>query len=253
MSILPTALIADDEPLLLLDLRKRLETLWPELDIVAEASNGQEALRLIEVEKPSVAFLDIRMPGLTGIEVAARAVEKGIKTFTVFVTAYDDQAISAFEQNAVDYVMKPVATERLAQTIQRVKGRLQDDESVSALMESLYKLAGVGGETLRWIRAPVGKGIRMIPVDEVCYFSAADKYVAVVTAEGQSLIRTPLKDLLPRLDPDCFQQIHRSVIVNLRAVESVTPDDDGRLVLKLRHREESLPVARAYAALFRPE
>lgn len=253
MTALPTALIADDEPLLLLDLRKRLETLWPDLDIVAEASNGQEALRILQTEKPSIAFLDIRMPGLTGIEVATRAAEQGLKTFTVFVTAYDDQAVTAFEQNAVDYVMKPVSTERLTQTINRVKGRLQDDESVTALMESLYKLAGVGGETLRWIRASVGKGIRMIPVEDVCYFSAADKYVAVTTADGESLIRTPLKDLLPRLDPDIFQQIHRSIIVNLREVDSVMPDGEGHLLLKLRNRPETLPVARAYAALFRPE
>ena len=131
MTALPTALIADDEPLLRQDLRKRLETLWPDLDIIGEAGDGQEALRLLETEKPSIAFLDIRMPGLTGIEVATRAAERGLKTFTVFVTAYDDQAISAFEQNAVDYLMKPVSTERLTQTIDRVKGRLQDDESVS--------------------------------------------------------------------------------------------------------------------------
>ena len=253
----PRALIADDEANLAAYLKERLAAAWPELEIVGVAGNGPEALRLIEEHDPDVLFLDIRMPGLTGLEIARRAAE-GVHV--VFVTAYDQYAIEAFEHEAVDYVLKPVTDERLAETVRRLRHRLRTppapDElkaALDALSRVLPALSGGGAATARlaWIRASVGNQVRLIAVDEVCYFQANDKYTSVFTAEGEALIRTSLKELAGQLDPDRFWQIHRGIIVNLAAVAATTRDLAGRTQIRLKARPETLAVSRAFAHRFR--
>jgi DNA-binding LytR/AlgR family response regulator len=262
----PRALIAEDEPLLAASLKAALETAWPELEVVAVAPNGLEALRLIEADKPDVAFLDIRMPGLTGLEVGAEIadrLEAGASVpKLVFVTAYDEFAVKAFELAAVDYLLKPVSEERLGATVDRLKAALaatsrSAGDDLSLLVQKLQKVMGAetppGGEPLTIIRAAVGNTVRMVPVEEVCYFQAADKYTSVVTRESELLIRTPLKDLLAQLEPARFRQIHRGTIVNLAEVAAATRDEAGRLSVRLKHRKETLPVSRVFADLFRPQ
>jgi len=262
----PRALIAEDEPLLAASLKAALETAWPELEVIAIAPNGLEAVRLIEAEKPDVAFLDIRMPGLTGLEVAAeladRLDEDSPVPKLVFVTAYDEFAVKAFELAAVDYLLKPVSAQRLGATVERLKtalaatSRAAGDE-LALLVQKLQKVVGAepqaGGEPLKIIRAAVGNTVRMVPVEEVCYFQAADKYTSVVTRESEMLIRTPLKELLAQLEPARFRQIHRGTIVNLAEVASATRDVAGRLSVRLKHRKESLPVSRVFADQFRSQ
>jgi len=262
----PRALIAEDEPLLAASLRAALGAAWPQLEVIAVAPNGLEAVRLIEADKPDIAFLDIRMPGLTGLEVAAELTDRldpgSPVPKLVYVTAYDEFAIKAFELAAVDYLLKPVSAERLAVTVERLKTALAAatrpaGDELALLVQKLQKVIGAepppGGEPLKIIRAAVGNTVRMVPVEEVCYFQAADKYTSVVTRESELLIRTPLKELLARLEPARFRQIHRGTIVNLAEVAAATRDDSGRLSVRLKHRKESLPVSRVFADLFRPQ
>ena len=263
----PRALIAEDEPLLAEALKAALASAWPELDVIALAPNGTEAVRLIESGRPDVAFLDIRMPGMTGLEVAAELVDRldqgAVVPRLVFVTAYDEFALKAFELAAVDYLLKPVSPERLAKTVERLKHSLAsrgatpavDDlgDLVGKLQSVLGTLPATGAEPLRIIRAAVGNTVRMVPVDEVCYFQAADKYTTVITRDAELLIRTPLKELIAQLPQERFRQIHRGTIVNLAEVASATRDESGRLTVRLKHRKESLAVSRVFAELFRAQ
>ena len=250
-----TAVIADDEQHLSEYLRTRLSALWPELAIVGVAKNGLEAIQLMDDLLPTVAFLDIRMPGLTGLEVAARADEK---IHVVFVTAYDQYALNAFDTNAVDYLLKPVEDARLTRTIEKLKAKLSANsapEDVSALIGMLRgaipDARRVPSQKMRWIRASVGDVVKQIAVSDVLYFQAQDKYVSVYTKEGESLIRTPLAELLAELDGDEFWQIHRSSVVNVAAILSSTRDEAGHTFLTLRDIKAKLQVSRAYAHLFK--
>jgi DNA-binding LytR/AlgR family response regulator len=240
-----SAVIADDEPHLAQNLSARLRQLWPELEVLPLASNGLEALRAIEEDEPDVAFLDIRMPGLTGLELAGRI---GGRTHVVFVTAYDQYAVEAFERDAVDYLLKPVADERLAACVERLKRKLASRERPPALDEVLARLARAlpaAGGRLRWIRALKGELVQQIAVDDVLYFQASDKYTCVVTRAGESLIRMPLAELAAQLDPETFWQIHRGTVVNMHEVEATRRDLGGRVFVKLRDGKTELAVSRA--------
>ena len=245
------ALIADDEPLLALALKSALGETWPELEIAAVVPNGLEAVQAAERLKPEVAFLDIRMPGLDGLEAAAEIADRmgEAAPAIVFVTAYDEYAMRAFEVSAVDYVLKPVALDRLAKTVERLKAQPRAFEQLARQLRGLGTLAPRAAP-LQQVLAGAGSSVKLIPVDEVCYFQAADKYTAVVTAEGEQLIRTPLKELGPQL-PAAFQQVHRGTIVNLRHVAAAVRDETGRVALQLRSRPETLAVSRVYADLFK--
>lgn len=245
------ALIADDEPLLAQHLRKRLAEYWADLEIVGIAANGIEAHEMIERLNPDVAFLDIRMPGLTGLDVvqklspAARAACR-----VVFVTAYDEFAVQAFEREAVDYLLKPVTDDRLKLAIERLRRQAvapRTDDILLRLRDLLPKPAG----HLAWVRASVGNEVRLVPVDEVCYFQAADKYTAVFTRDAELLIRTPIKELAEQLNPEQFWQVHRGTLVNLSQIASARHDALGRVSLKLRDRPEAVVVSRGYAHLFK--
>ena len=242
----PRALIAEDEPLLAEGLKAALAAAWPELQVLALAPNGVEALRLAEVERPDVVFLDVRMPGLTGLEVAAELADRlhdgEAVPYIVFVTAYDEYALKAFDLAAFDYLLKPLNPERLAQTVERLQARLTAPrEDLAQLVAKLQKAIGAtpvaaGGETLKIIRAAVGNTVRMVALEEVCYFQAGDKYTTVVTREAELLIRTSLRDLLAQLPPERYRQIHRSTVVNLDAVAAAVRDDAGRYSLRLKQR-----------------
>lgn len=252
MTTAPTAIIADDEQHLANYLQDRLAALWPELSVVGIAKNGLEAMKLIDDESPSIAFLDIRMPGLTGLEVASRL---DAKTHVVFVTAYDQYAVEAFDRRAADYLLKPVADDRLLRTIARLKPMLERAKIPANVAELVAQLTGVlpmrQRAHLRWIRAAIGESVRQIPVDEVLYLQAQDKYVSVYTKEGESLIRTPLSELSEQLDPNDFWQIHRSTIVNIHRVSATQRDVMGRTTVKLKDSKTELPVSRAYTHLFK--
>jgi DNA-binding LytR/AlgR family response regulator len=242
-----TALIAEDEPLLAAEIREELGRLWPELVICATVHDGHEALREIERHRPQVLFLDVQMPGPTGIEVARVT---GTSAHVVFITAFDHYAVQAFEEGAVDYLLKPLDPARLARALRRVKDRLtRPPADLSGLLEQLQR--GPATERLRWITVLHGRDVQLITVDDICYFRADNKYIAVVTAEGESLITTPLRELVERLDPDIFKQIHRGVIVNLNEVKSVRHALAGYLELRLKHRTETLRVSAANAHLFK--
>jgi DNA-binding LytR/AlgR family response regulator len=249
--------VAEDEALLREELLAQLKRAWPELEVVAACEDGGSAVEAIAEHQPAVAFLDIRMPGLTGLEVAAAAAESSPATQVVFVTAYNQYAIDAFERGAVDYLLKPVAPERLAATLKRVKARLKaggaDASALAAVIRELReRLPSEGARAaLNWITASAGKETRLILVDDVAYFKAEDKYTVVMTAEGESLIRKPIRELLEALDPATFKQVHRSTIVNLKAVAGVTRDESGRGTLRLKNRPETLPVSLSYMPLFR--
>ena len=249
--------IAEDEELLRNALMQQLGQAWPELRVVAQCEDGASALEAIAQHRPDVAFLDIRMPGLTGIEVAAALGQVSPRTQVVFVTAYDQYAIDAFEQGAVDYLLKPVAADRLQTTVQRLQARAAggrpDQATLDALLQQLARRPAETAPTppLAWITASSGRETRLIMLDDVAYFRADSKYTVVVTAEGESLLRTPLKELLAVLDPRQFRQIHRSVIVNLKAVASVVREDSGKGELRLRGGTATLPVSAPYMALFR--
>ena len=245
----PTALIADDEPALLEALRRALAECWPELAIVAEARYGADALALIERLRPDIAFLDIKMPSLSGIEVARRA---GARCHVVFVTAYDEFAIQAFDQAAIDYLLKPVSRERLAGTVARLRERLAAlPRELPALLEQLGRRLQAGPQYLQWLQVSHGEEIFVVATEEVDLFQAADKYTLAITAQREWLIRTPLKALEDELDPDRFWRVHRNAIVRVAAIERVTREFGGRLTLHLLGRAQSCPVSRAYGHRFK--
>ena len=245
---MPTALIAEDEPMLKSQLKARLAEAWPELAIVAEAENGEEAVMLANEERPDVAFLDIRMPVLTGIDVA-KAIAGG--PHIVFVTAYDEYAVAAFEEGAVDYVLKPPTPERIAKVVARLKARLgQPPADLHALLEKLAA-RDAPASTLKWIKASLGSAMKLIAVDDVVYFQSEDKYTKVVTAEGDALIRKTIKELYDELDHEQFWQVHRGTIVNLRSIAKVERDWRDQPLLTLRNRPEKLTVSRTFAHLFK--
>lgn len=258
-----TALIADDEPLLRASLRRQLAECWPELLVVAEARNGPEALELFERHRPAVCFLDVHMPGLSGVDVASQI---GRRAHLVFVTAYDQYALRAFEQGVLDYLVKPVQLARLAGTVTRLRERLAAARP-GALNETLlqqlaaYLQAAPAPEPapapLRWLRASVGTAVRLIPVDDVDYLKSDDKYTLVAWRDGgqpaEALLRNSLKELLVQLDPGQFQQIHRAVVVNLHAIRQVVRGAHETAEVTLKHRPEVLPVSRSFLHLFKAE
>ena len=252
------ALIAEDEPILAATLAKALQRLWPELEVVATSPNGVDAVTQALALRPQVLFLDIKMPGKSGLEAAEDIADgwDGPAPFPqiVFVTAYDDYAVAAFEHEAADYVLKPVNDARLSKTVERLRARLAAAPAdLSQLLGQMRALlpAAAATERLTMIRAAVGNQVRMIPVGEVVYFEASDKYVNVVTPDSESLIRVSLRDLLPQLDPQQFWQIHRGTIVNASCVASAARDEMGKVSLQLRTRPERLRVSPLYAHLFR--
>lgn len=248
--------IAEDEALLREALAELLAQVWPGLDIVAECEDGASALDAIAEHQPEVAFLDIRMPGMTGLEVATAMAEASPSTQIVFVTAYDQYAIDAFEAGAIDYLLKPISPERLASTVSRVQARVAsgtlDASALAALIARLGNtIVPAPMEPLVWITASAGKETRLIMVDDVIYFRADQKYTVVATAQGEALLRKPIRELLDALDPATFKQIHRSTIVNLRAIASITRDETGKGLIKLRALPEVLSVSQPFMALFK--
>lgn len=280
MPTAPTALIADDEPLLRDSLERSLSQLWPELRVVAQARNGREAVEMFEDHRPDIAFLDVHMPGLNGME-AARQIAR--QAHVVFVTAYEEYALQAFERGAIDYLVKPVDESRLADTIDRLKERLKErmrerlaeraprapgapgQAALEAVIDELARrmarppgvstpaAGGLGADSgpLQWIRASVGSTLKLIPVDEILFLRSDEKYTLVVTGDGEALIRTPIRELIERLDPQRFVQVHRSVVVNLHAISHVTRGPNETADLHLKARPEVLPVSRSYLHLFR--
>jgi DNA-binding LytR/AlgR family response regulator len=265
------ALVADDERLLREQLKSRLAEVWPDLEIRGEARDGQEALEQAEALRPDVVFLDIRMPGMTGLEAAAEIV--ALPSWSgeiVFVTAYDEYAIAAFEQGALDYLLKPVEAQRLAQTAHRLQVRLeakrqrgsvpgQDEAALDAMLAKLLRIGQGMGQTgaarqeapLRWIQCSVASTTRLIDVKDVLFFRSDEKYTRVQTRAQEAFIRTPIRELLPRLDGQQFWQIHRSTLVNLAAISSITRDETGRQRVHLTGHPEVLEVSRSFAHLFR--
>jgi DNA-binding LytR/AlgR family response regulator len=250
-----TALIADDEPLLRERLRSHLATLWPQLRVIGDARNGTEALELFELHQPDIVFLDIRMPGMDGI-ATARALAR--RAHLVFVTAYDQYALQAFEQGAIDYLVKPVDPLRLADTVQRLQERLASPlaagnglDAVLDQLASRLSQRAAPPAWLQWIKASVGSSVRLIPVEQVRYLRAEEKYTLVAWEEGEALIRTSIKELGEQLDPGRFVQTHRSVIVNLAYVGAVTRGVNETAQLQLRGSNETLPVSRSYLHHFR--
>lgn len=246
----PTALVAEDEPLLRAMLKARLAEAWPELVVVAEAGNGAEALAQFAAHRPDIAFLDIRMPVKSGLEVAR---EIAAACHVVFVTAYDEYAVAAFDEGAVDYLLKPPAPERIARVVARLQARLSSPPlELSALLARLAAREGLAAAApLKWIRASLGPSMRLIAVDDVLFFQAEDKYTRVVTADGEALIRKPIRELFDELDQDAFWQVHRGTIVNLRAIARVDRDWRDQPVITLRGRDEKLTVSRSFAHRFK--
>jgi DNA-binding LytR/AlgR family response regulator len=245
-----TALIADDEQLMRANLREMLAIAWPELEIVAEAADGDEAVALAAQHKPDVAFLDIRMPGRTGLDAALEISEH---SRIVFVTAYEQHALAAFDAGAVDYLLKPIDDARLLQTIDRVRKNLaKPPESLEGLLADLRRtIKPAEARYMRWIKASVGRELRLLSIDDVVYFQSDTKYTRVVLRDTEALIRTPLKELLSELDPEKFWQIHRGTLVNVAAIASVSRDGPERQSVHLRGRPEKLPVSRQFFHLFR--
>ena len=248
------AIIADDEEELLNSLKGKLTALWPDLSICGEARNGRQALQLIEEENPDIAFLDIRMPGLSGIEVAKRVMGT---CRVVFITAYDEYAVQAFESEAVDYILKPVTEERFKKTIKRLQKEIASEapppQELSRTMKRLLETLGKkdASHYLQWIKAQHGSGMRLIPVDEVYYFKASDKYTVVMTGEGEFLIKMSIKGLSGELDPEKFWRIHRSTIVNAGQIAKVSRSITGRYTVRLKDHPEILIVSRPYVHLFK--
>ncbi|GGX19897.1 LytR/AlgR family response regulator transcription factor [Undibacterium macrobrachii] len=250
---MPTAIIADDERLMRDQLRLRLQQVWPELEILDEAKNGEEAIQLIETHKPDLAFLDIRMPAKTGLEAAK---EIGTKAHIVFITAYDQYAVEAFEQGAVDYVLKPADTERLSKTVERLKVRLNtaaEPNDMSNMLAQLAKQLGIAPKPnyLQWIQASIGQELRLIPVEDILFFQSDEKYTRVQTASYEALIRKPVRDLAEELDPHLFWQIHRSTLVNSKAISGVVRDMRGRHLVQIKGLTEKLEVSRSFVHLFK--
>ena len=276
---MPTALIADDERLMREQLRARLKEVWPELEIVAEAKNGQEAVALTEQKHPDVVFLDIRMPVLTGVDAARQIAQ--LATYEeadgwpgceiVFVTAYDQYAVQAFEQGVVDYVLKPAEPERLRLTMERIKQRMTEraqheangaqgqaitlPEHTPDMQQLLQRLAAQinpkSPAKLQWIQATVRQTIQMIPVQDVLFFISDEKYTRVQTATMEALIRKPIKELVEEIDMNLFWQIHRSTLVNVKAIAGISRDERGRQLVSVRGHPEKLEVSRSYAGLFK--
>lgn len=253
------AVIADDEALMRDQLRARLKELWPELEIVSEAKNGEEAIEQVEEHRPEVVFLDIRMPVKTGVQAARQIAQMSARLDgrlpeIVFVTAYDEYAIDAFQQGVIDYVLKPAERKRLAVTVERLKKRLSEPSGSSdTLQQALARLAEKldPPQRLKWIQASVGSQIQMIPVDDVLFFVSDEKYTRVQTAQQEALIRKPIKELIEELDPAQFWQIHRSTLINARAIAGVVRDERGRQLVAIKGRPEKLEVSRSYAHLFK--
>lgn len=272
----PRAVLADDERLMREQLRARLAEVWPELEIVAEAKNGVEAVQLVEQHRPDIVFLDIRMPGLTGVEAARQIAQMAppedqaeqddpLLPEVVFITAYDQYAVEAFEQGVADYVLKPAERERLMLTVARIKKRLAaraqglpapaDAANAVPLQQLLHdlssRMSGKAPQYLEWIQANVGQNIQMIAVDEVLFFISDEKYTRVQTAQVEALIRKPIKELVDELDPRKFWQIHRSTLVNVNAIAGVSRDFRGRQIVAIRDHDEKLEVSRSYTGLFK--
>ena len=269
----PRAVLADDERLMREQLRARLAEVWPELQIVAEARNGLEAVQLVAEHRPEVVFLDIRMPGLTGVEAArqiaqmpppegALADDDDLLPEIVFITAYDQYAVEAFEQGVADYVLKPAERERLQLTVERIKKRLAARQGgteappgphLQQLLHQLSARLNPGGAPryLEWIQATVGQAIQMIPVEEVLFFISDEKYTRVQTAQVEALIRKPIKELVDEIDPRHFWQIHRSTLVAVKAINGVTRDFRGRQIVSVKGHPEKLEVSRSYTSLFK--
>jgi DNA-binding LytR/AlgR family response regulator len=253
-----TALVADDEPLLRKSLARLLAQAWPELEVVAQARNGREAVEMAEAQHPDVCFLDVHMPGLSGVE-AARYIGRG--SHLVFVTAFDQYAVQAFAQGALDYLVKPVEAARLAETVARLQERLRAAQPAADTESLVEQLAArlrrdERAAPLHWLRASVGQAVRLIPVDDIDYLRSDEKYTRIAWRgdqgkPGEALLRTPLKELLPQLDATHFVQVHRAVVVNLRAISHVTRGENETAQIHLKHRNEVLPVSRSYAHLFR--
>jgi DNA-binding LytR/AlgR family response regulator len=245
----PTALIAEDEPPLRRELRDALAALWPELEIIGEAEDGIQAIGALEKHAPDVIFLDIQMPGMTGVDVAR--VASG-RCHVVFVTAYDQYAVSAFDQGAVDYVLKPFDPARLAVAIGRVRDRMKSAPAdLDGLLRAFAEQRHSSRQYLRWITLTHGRTVRLITVDDVCYFQADNKYTVVVTKSAQSLINKTIRDLIDDLDPAVFTQIHRGTIVHLNAIAAVHRDLRGRLTVELKDRRERLQVSASFAHVFK--
>ena len=251
-----TAVIAEDEPILRAQLKAKLARMWPALSIVADVGDGEAALEAIDQHRPQLAFLDIQMPEMTGVEVArSLAANRDLHCHVVFVTAFDQYAVEAFEANAVDYVLKPFTDERLQAAVTRLQARLAlqpaPAQNLEALVARLSAQLKPDSQRLRWIKASVGNQLRLIPMDDVLFFQSDEKYTLVATRELDALIRTPVRDLLDGLDSDAFWQIHRSVIVNARSIESVSRDFRGQASVKIKGRPESLAVSRPFSHLFK--
>jgi len=242
----PTAILAEDEPLLADELADLLKVLWPQLRIVARAGDGVAALNAIDSFLPDVALLDIHMPLLSGIEVARRIAGR---CHVAFITSYDQHALEAFESGAIDYVLKPPTAARLMTTVERLKARLQ--QPPADLRRALKSIDHATARYLQWINASRGSAVRLITVEEIVYFRSDQKYTLVVTPDGEALIRKTIKELTDELDPTMFWQVHRSTVVNVHAIHSVTRDGRGSLTLRLKQRPETLPVSEAYSHLFR--
>ncbi len=261
MNVAATALIADDEPLLREALRRQLKIAWPELEIVAEARNGRQAVTLFDERRPDICFLDVHMPGLSGVDAANHI---GRRAHLVFVTAYDHYAVQAFAQGALDYLLKPVEQARLAETVSRLKARLQSsgpaintEQLLQQLGDQLATLRREGGRAhaLRWIRAQTANTVRLIAIEDVDYFRSDAKYTLVAWRDGgtpaEAVVRMPLKELLAQLDRAHFAQVHRSVVVNLRAIRHVTRHDNDTAEIHIKGRSDVLPVSRHFLPLFR--
>ena len=272
-----TAVIADDERLMREQLRARLSEAWPELHFVAEAKNGAEAVEMVRQHDPDFAFLDIRMPGMTGIEAARAILERPDNACQiVFITAYDQYAVEAFEQGAIDYVLKPADRERLAKTVERLKARVErvdaaaetpqrslDQPDIAALLKRLATRLEATEATssgapstsstprLQWIQASVGQSLRLIPVDEILFFQSDEKYTRVQTAQFEALIKKPIKELIDELDPEQFWQIHRATLVNAKAIATVARDFRGRQIVTVHGHSQKLEVSRTYTHLFK--
>ena len=246
---MPTAIVAEDEQILRTQLEAKLKKLWPDLEIIASVGDGPAALEALEDRVPDFMFLDIRMPEMTGVEVA-RLV--GGRCHVVFVTAYDEYAVQAFETGAVDYILKPATDDRLAVTIERLKAKLASPPTdLKAILAQIGANANAGKERLQWIKATIGQNLRLIPVAEVLFFQSDEKYTRVVTAELEALIKTPIRELMDGLDPEIFWQIHRSTVVNANAIAAVTRDFRGQAHVKVKGKDEALVVSRIYSHLFK--
>ena len=247
---MPTAILAEDEAILRTQLEGKLAKLWPELEIIASVADGAAALEALEDRVPDFMFLDIQMPEMTGVEVARHVAGRA---HVVFVTAYDQYAIQAFETGAVDYILKPASDERLALAIERLQAKLATPPAdLNAVLSRLTdQLAGGRREKLQWIKATVGQNLRLIPVADVLFFQSDEKYTRVALADGEALIKTPIRELLDGLDPEVFWQVHRSTLVNVNAIAAVTRDFRGQAHVKIKGKDESLVVSRIYSHLFR--